>query len=215
MKNSNATLTYKVSGTTRTFPLWVMGVEQAHMLTVNTAQSRTKKQIYPRSYSPGDIAVKGRCESQEAYQRLALYIRFHQRAILNTPTEHRFARVDIDSPGYQRLLRLSIPTEQLLVRGWIDNFSIQKKGVFEPAPEFNFSFFVVFDSTATDIGISHRIKANYAQSDYAVARKLERERDEQSNKFGVEQDLHPMEDVDQITLDPDDVIFNERRIGGR
>ncbi|MBA3756774.1 MAG: hypothetical protein H0X02_11335 [Nitrosomonas sp.] len=170
MKGSNATLSYKVSGHNHTFKLWVMEIEQPHMLSGQPYQSRTKRHFYPRSYAPGDIAVSGRCTSQENYQRLSLFIRKHQRAVLNVPATERFARVNTSAPGYQRLMRLSIPSEQLLVRGWIDNFSFTKSGVFAPAPEFKFSFFVVFDNTARDIGISHRIKKYYERGDIAAAR---------------------------------------------
>jgi hypothetical protein len=149
--------------------LWVMEISQGHELSGSAYQSRTKRHFYPRSYAPGDIVVKGRCSSQEQLQTLSLFIRMHQRAIMAMPRNQRFARINTSSPGYQRLLRLSIPSERLLVRGWVSNFSIIKKGVFDPAPEYTFNFFVVFDNTAQNIALSHRIRRFYDAADYAFA----------------------------------------------
>jgi hypothetical protein len=180
MKAHNATLIYRLKGgRVQQFNLWVMRLEQPHMLTGATYQSRTKRHFYPRSYAPGDITVGGRLPHEESLQNLSLYIRKHQRAVLNVPNAERFARVNPKAPGFQRLMRLSIPSENILVRGWIPDFSITKKGVFNVAPEFSFNFFVVFDNTARDIGISHRIKKYYDQNDYAkvaaATRQLEKD----------------------------------------
>jgi hypothetical protein len=99
---------------------------------------------------------------------LAYFIRKHQRSILNVPFNERFTRVNTTNPGYQRLMRLSIPTEDMVLRGWVTSFSLSKKGVFDPAPDYTFNFFVVFDGTAASIGISHRIKKFYDATDYAA-----------------------------------------------
>jgi hypothetical protein len=114
---------------------------------------------------PGDITVRGRCESQRHYQQLGQFIRKHQREMVNMPPDERFSRINTINPGYHRLLRLSIPHEPLYVRGWIDNFAITKRGVHDPAPEYSFNFFVVFDQSARDIGISHRIQKYYNAAD--------------------------------------------------
>lgn len=167
--SSNALLSWEDENGTHRHVLWVMEYSQPQQLTGSKAQSRTKAHFYPRAHAPGNITVSGRCESQADYQRLALFIRRHQRSILNVPHNERFARINTTNPGYKRLLRLSIPTENLYVRGWIDKFSISKKGVFEPVPEYRFDFFVVFDATAVDIGISHRIRSYYSASDYTTA----------------------------------------------
>jgi len=57
----------------------------------------------------------------------------------------------------------------MLVRGWVDTFSVVNKGHFDPAPEYSFSFFVVFDSMSENIGISHTIRDVYNQDDNVYA----------------------------------------------
>lgn len=142
-----------------------MEFNQPLMLSGSSAQSRTRKHFYPRSHAPGDINVRGRCESQHHYQRLAQFIRKHQREMVSMPPNERFTRINTTNPGYHRLLRLSIPHEPLYVRGWIEDFSITKRGVHDPAPQYSFNFFVVFDQSARDIGISHRIQKYYSAAD--------------------------------------------------
>lgn len=160
-KGKNCNLSYTANDIAHSFPLWVMKIEQGHTLSGQSAQSKNMKHFYPRAYSPGDISVSGRCEDETEWQKLAYFIRAHQRNLINTPFDERFARINTSNPGYKRLMRLSIPDEAMSVRGWIDTFSIAKKGFTNVAPEFSFDFFVVFDYTATDIGISSRVQKYY------------------------------------------------------
>lgn len=122
--------------------------------------------MYPRSYAPGEIQINGICQSHTRYHELSLFIRQHQIAIVDSPVTDRFARVNSgNTTGFRRLLQLSIPSEGILQRGWIDEFRVVNKGVFDPAPEYQFSFFVVFDQLGLDMGISHQIKAAYDSDD--------------------------------------------------
>ena len=126
--------------------------------------------IYPRSYAPGNITVSGVCQSHTRYHELSLFLRKHQIAIINSPVTDRFARLSSgNTSGFKRLLQLSIPTEGMLVRGWVDTFSVVNKGHFDPAPEYSFCFFVVFDSMSENIGISHTIRDVYNQDDNVYA----------------------------------------------
>lgn len=160
-RGKNALLSYEVEGIKQTHKLWVMKVSQDNRLSGAKHQSRIKAHFYPRAHAPGNMMLSGRCHSQEDYQQLAKFIRIHHRHIINAPDTEMFHRFDNGNPGYLRLLRLSIPSENIYIRGWVDTFMIQKKGVFEPAPEFQLSFFIVFDHLAQNFAISHRIRQYY------------------------------------------------------
>lgn len=192
----NCSLYYEADGKPDAFALWVMGVEQTHNLTGTSAQSKGKKMFYPRAYAPGDLSVKGRVRDEAELQRLALFIRKHQRNLINTPFDERFARIHTDNPGYKRLMRISIPTEGIAIRGWIDSFSVAKKGYKNVAPEFTFDFFVVFDQTAVDIGISSRLQKYYDMDLGVIAKKP---------KLFVED--RPAQDV--VGDDPGDTRFQD------
>jgi hypothetical protein len=138
-----------------------MKVSQQHQLSGAKHQSRLKAHFYPRAHMPGNLMVTGRCESQEDYQRLARFIRRHQRAMISAPPEELLHRFDTGNDGYLRLLRFSLPSENIFIRGWIDKFAINKRGVFEPVPEYQLSIFVVFDHLAQNFPISHRIRQYY------------------------------------------------------
>ncbi len=74
--------------------------------------------VYPRAYAPGNLTVKGVCQSQTSYHELSLFLRKHQVALINSPVTDRFARLSTgNTSGFHRLLQLSIPTEGVLVRG--------------------------------------------------------------------------------------------------
>jgi hypothetical protein len=116
--------------------------------------------------------VKGRCPNHTEYQELSLFIRTHQWAMINSPATDRFSRLQAQGQttnGYRRLLQLSIPSEGVLCRGWIDKFSLTNKGTQVVAPEFSFTFFVAFDQMAENIGISHQIKKVYDSDDNVFA----------------------------------------------
>lgn len=128
--------------------LWVNDISQSLELTGTPAQSTWTRKFYPRSFAPGAITVNGVCSSQRDYQDLANFIRSHHIDLMATSNPIPFAK----------FMRLSIPSEALSVRGWIPKFTISKKGVFEPAPNFTFSFSVGFDHHSTPVEISHSVK---------------------------------------------------------
>src|SRR5690606_37595030 len=105
--------------------------------------------------------VTGRCPNEHHYLEMSKFIRDHQRALLSAPRQDRYARINPNAPGYQRLLRLSIPTENILVRGFISSFKVSRKGVFAVAPEFQFEFTEIFNTQSVNIGISNRVKKYY------------------------------------------------------
>ena len=165
----NASLSYTIDSTNFRQELFVMDLEQTHELSGTTAQSRLYRQFYPRAYAPGDMKVSGRCRSQEEYQQLGLFIREHQRRLLDSPANVMFNRADLTNPGYQRLLRLSVPSEGIILRGYVQRFTISKRGVHDPAPEYSFDFVVVFDPHAIDIEASSVIQQYFTEVDRAVA----------------------------------------------
>jgi len=164
-KGANASLSY-TTDTLNTINLWVDKIDQPIQLSTQKHQSRKYAMVYPRAYAPGNITVNGVCQSNAKYHELSLFLRKHQVALINSPVTDRFARLSSgNTSGFRRLLQLSIPTEGVLVRGWVDAFSVVNKGHFEPAPTYSFSFFVVFDQMSEDIGISHTIRAVYNEDD--------------------------------------------------
>src|SRR5581483_4672021 len=157
----NAYLNFNRDGDQQFHFLWVNEISQDLNLGGSTSQSRLQQQFYPRSHVPGDLIIMGQCESQTEYQTLSRFLRGHHRVLMNTPAEVSFSRNNLDSAGYQRLLKFFMPSEGLLVRGFASTFSIQKRGVFDPAPEFQIAFTIIYDLNATDIMISHQIKKYY------------------------------------------------------
>lgn len=157
MAKRNGYLEYDIEGVVKRKLLYVDVLEQPLTLSGATSQSRLTKSFYPRSYAPGDISVSGRCDSQEELQTLGAFIRDHQMALINVPNTTIFNHIDTTTPGFRLLLKLVISGESLGVRGFIGRFTVTKKGVFEPAPQFNFNFTVVFDPQASDISISRAI----------------------------------------------------------
>lgn len=156
------TISYTDNEGFKSFDLKVTSIAQPLTLDGSSAQTRTKKQFYPRSYVPGDIAVEGICDSQDHYQQLALFIREHQLSILNANRSERF-NTPTSTAGYQHLLLLDIPTEQLQNRGFIKKFGMDKKGLLEPAPKFTFNFTVVFEPNARNFALSSRVRRYYAK----------------------------------------------------
>lgn len=142
--------------------LYVTGIEQSLQLDGSMAQSRRYRQFYPRSHMPGDIVVSGICKDQEDYQRLAYFIRHNQWAILGSPQGNFQPQF---KTNINRMLLLDIPTENNQWRGYVKSFGMTKKGVFDPAPTYNFNFVVIFDDLAENFGISSQIRRYYKHSD--------------------------------------------------
>lgn len=134
--NFNAAIRYRNSG----FGLWVMGLNQTHALGGSSAQSKWFKHFYTKSYSPGVMNVTGRVRTQHRYDQLAEFIRAHHEVLLSGES---FSNT---SEGIQiPLMKLSIPSENLYMDGWIENFQGGAKK-FNPAPEFSFDFFIIRDN---------------------------------------------------------------------
>ena len=112
--------------------LWVTVVEQSHQITGSRSQSMHVAHWYPKSFAPGDIQVTIRCRSQLDYQHLANFVRLHHRTMLETPGLRFSGKTG--STGLRHLMLLNIPSEAVVVRGWIPTFRISKKGVFDPLP---------------------------------------------------------------------------------
>lgn len=153
----NGQLSYAADGITHSVQVYIEEFSQGLTLSGSSVQTRLNKQFYPRAFSPGNGVITARATSQNEYQRFAKFVRDHHITMINTPSTMAFTRGDSESPGYQRLMRLYIAGEGILWRGWIPNFTLNKKGVMEPAPQFQFEFYVVFDSHATDIYASRQI----------------------------------------------------------
>lgn len=176
MAATNAYLEYEADGTVYHHALIIESLTQPLSVTGSTSQGRLSRQFYPRAHSPGDIQVTGRCLSQTEYQQLALYIRQHQRTLINTPGTIMFNRTDTNSVGYRRLMKLWVYREGILVRGFIPRFTISKRGVFDPAPQYNFNFTVVFDPYAENIQISQNIRKYYTNADNYSSNKAAEDR---------------------------------------
>lgn len=165
MAGQNAYLQYEADGATHTLFLYVDVVAQPLSVTGSTAQARLSRQFYPRAHSPGDITIQGRCLTQSDLQRLGLFVRQHQRTLINTPGSILFNRINTSSQGYRRLMKLYVAREGILVRGFIPRFTIEKRGVFDPAPKYTFNFTVVFDPYAENIGVSAATRKYYTNAD--------------------------------------------------
>lgn len=150
----NATLDYRAISANgkkyvaRQFFLYVEKLSQSHTLSGSSSQGRYSKHFYARSYAPGDMELKVRCRSQDDYQNLALFVREHQRTLVAQPG--KFEVTSSASAGFKRLLRLSVPSENIFYHGWIKTITISKKGVFEQAPECTLTYTVAFDNGFTE-----------------------------------------------------------------
>src|SRR3954466_9575461 len=77
-------------GTRQSHQIYIASVSQPQSLSGSTAQSVKQLHFYPRSHVPGDVVIEGFCKSQDEYQRLSVFIRKHQQAMLNTPNDVRY-----------------------------------------------------------------------------------------------------------------------------
>lgn len=139
--------------------IFITSITQPHTLSGSTAQSVAQRHFYPRSHIPGDVEVQGICLSQDEYQRLSVFIRKHQRALVNTPNDVRYQFPN--SQDSKRLLLLDVPTENTFWRGFVKTFGMTKKGVHVPAPTYTFNFVVIFDQTSENFALSNRVTRFY------------------------------------------------------
>lgn len=148
MSNYNASIQYtQRNGRAIAFGLWVMDYDQPHTLAGNEATSRWYKHFYPRSYAPGVMSIHGRVRTQYRYDQLADYIRGHQEHMLRTAGASNIAgRTQIP------LLRLSIPSENIYIDGWVETFKAGAKR-FDPAPEFDLDFVVIRDNHSANVDL--------------------------------------------------------------
>lgn len=154
----NGQLDYSADGSNHSLSFYIEQTSQPFALSGTSAQTRLHKQFFPKGYSPGNMTVTARATSQDEYQTFAKFVRDHHVTMVNTPGSMAFTRVDTTTPGYNRLMRLYVVGEDILYRGWIPSFTITKKGVMEPAPQFTFDFFTVFDSHASNIYVSRQVQ---------------------------------------------------------
>lgn len=154
--NNNASLSFYRQNKHHVHTLYVTGIEQPHQVSGTRVQSQHTAHWYPRSYQPGDIQVTIRCRTQLDYQHLANFVRLHHRLLLETPGLRFSGKAN--SVGLRHLMLLSIPSEYIIARGWIPTFTISKRGVFDPAPEYTFGFFTALDPWSSDPIVSHQIR---------------------------------------------------------
>jgi hypothetical protein len=155
-RNTNATLSFYRQGKLYLHTLWVTNISQPHQINGSRHQSAHQAHWYPKGYQPGDISITIRCRTQKDYQRLANLVRLHHKTMIETPGLRFSGRAD--STGLRHLMLFRLPSEAINVRGWIPSFSITKKGVFDVAPEYTFTFFTAIDPLSSDPIVSHQIR---------------------------------------------------------
>jgi hypothetical protein len=136
----NAAIKYNSSGKLLGLGLWVMEYSQTHDLGGSSQQSKWYKHFYPRSYAPGTITVSGRVRTQQRYDQVVEFIRGHQETMIQ-----KAGSSNAGTKNQLPLLKLSIPSENLYVEGWVASIAGGAKR-FNPAPEYTFEFFVVKDA---------------------------------------------------------------------
>lgn len=137
------------------YDLWVTTITQPYSLIGTEQQSRLTKHFYPHGFNLGALTVTGVCQSQEDLQALARFVRTHQQALINQPPDELFIP---HQNGISRLLSLAIPTEGIAnLGGFIGEFQLSKKGVFDPAPQYTFDFVVILDPHTRDYTLSHAL----------------------------------------------------------
>jgi hypothetical protein len=145
----NASISYvkpgavKSKNTLRVLRFYLMELEQPHLLGGSVHQSKLYSHFYARSYSPGQVQVKGRVRTQSAYDTMATFIRDHQKLMVTQPGRSNSSATDAIS-----LMTLSIKDENLYYAGWIPSFQGGAKR-FNPAPPIDFSFEVIHDKHST------------------------------------------------------------------
>lgn len=161
----NALISYypiiaNTNNTSETKYLWITKIAQTNELSGPTYNSKNTRHFYPRSYGPGDYQITGVAQSQEDYQLISRFIRKHQEQMVSGVKQIYVDQATIGS--YKYLMNLIIPSENIFVQGWINSFTINKKGVFDPAPEYTFPFTIGWDSHSTNIDSSFSIEKWYS-----------------------------------------------------
>jgi hypothetical protein len=154
--SANATFSFYANNKHFIHTLWVEQLEQPHQVTGSRHQSLHVNHWYPKSYAPGNLTITVRCSSQRDYQHLANFIRRHHRLMLETPGLRFSGKAN--STGLRHLLLFRMPSENLTLRGWVPTFTLTKRGVFDPAPQYPIGFFVAIDPLSSNPIISHQIR---------------------------------------------------------
>lgn len=155
-RNTNGSLSFYRNNKLYVHTLWITEIAQEHNITGKRAQSMHVAHWYPKSYAPGDIQITVRCRTQKDYQRLANLVHFHHHTMLETPGLRFSGRRN--STGLRHLMLLRVPSESLTIHGWIPTFTLTKRGVFDPAPQYQFGFFAAIDPYSSNPIISHQIR---------------------------------------------------------
>jgi len=154
--DANGTLSFYKDNVHYVHTLWVETLSQPHQINGSGHQSMHMNHWYPKSYAPGNISLTVRCKHQADYQHLANFIRLHHRLLLETPGLRFSSRKG--TTGLRHLMFLRVPSERIECHGWVPTFTLNKKGVFDPAPQCTFDFFVAIDPFSSDPLISHQIR---------------------------------------------------------
>lgn len=138
--NSYLQYTDDQTGIKQTYRMWTMEYTQPHTLAGADSQSKMYKHFYPRSYSPGEIAVTGRVPLQKDYDNLGEFVRKHHLVLMRSS-----GLSNVGIGAQLPLMRLAIPNEGIYVEGILKSFQAGAKR-FAVAPQFTFNFTVVKDS---------------------------------------------------------------------
>lgn len=153
---ATGSLTYRLNGASHSYSLWVTKVEQSNDLQGETQQGRYSNHFYPKSYSPGDYQVSIICDGQQDLQDLAVFIRYHHQALIDHvgdfSTNNRQAATK--SADFGLLMVLTVQSEGITCRGWVPQFTLTRKGVMDPNPEYTFPFTHVYDYRSADFNRS-------------------------------------------------------------
>lgn len=139
--------------------LWVTNINQQNSLDGQSYQSKFTRHFYPRYYSPGEYTITCIASSQELYQQVAQFVRAHHKVLSSYTLNATNQNPNIISNTFMNLI---IPFEQINVMGFIENFKLTKRGVYDPAPSFSFGFIPLQDKTSkNNTGISQIIQRYY------------------------------------------------------
>lgn len=168
IKSPNAKVYFNTSGGNVVEKnLWIMEISQGHEIRGKGAQSLLFHHFYPTSYAAGPMKVKGRVPNQAHYDYLGQVIRSHQVMIANN-------RGATNTVAYNdlALLKLEIPSEGILVEGFIKKFNAGAKR-FNPAPEFEFEFEVIRDRHWKSTPVSRIVRDTFFRSGEVFEEELE------------------------------------------
>jgi hypothetical protein len=140
--NYNARLEFvDAAGITHVRPVWVDKIRQTHAIAGETHQSLAYSHFYAKNNQPGPMRVEGRVPDQARYSALADFIRDHHLLVVN---QQRGGSNLLLTSNTMSFIRMTIPSEGLVVEGLIEAFEASRKR-FNVAPPFEFDFRVIKD----------------------------------------------------------------------